>query len=198
MKKIFMLLIVVFGSKAIWAQGGNFVISYPISFPMGDLKDYIGATSFRGISLEFNKRQKPNLDIGLEASWHTFYERQDSKPYTNETSTITGVQYRYTNAVPLLAQAKWLRSYQQWQDDCLMPGLALVQLMLNALLISDFTALTNDAWQFCLRPELGVQIQAGYGASFMLGVKYYANFAGGDLDAQSYLSINIGFVFSGD
>ena len=198
MKKLFMLLIVVFGSKAIMAQGGgNFVISYPISFPMGDLKDYIGATSFRGISLEFNKRQKPNLDIGLEASWHTFYERQDSKPYTSETATITGVQYRYTNAVPLLAQAKWLKATSNKKT---LPYLGLGIGTTYVERATDFGLyrLTNDAWQFCLRPEIGVQVQAGYGASFMLGVKYYANFAGGDLDAQSYLSINIGFVFSGD
>lgn len=197
MKKIFILLIVVFGSKAVWAQGGNFVISYPISFPMGDLKDYIGATSFRGISLEFNKRAKPNLDIGLEASWHVFYERVAEKPYVLESATITGTQYRYTNAVPLLAAAKWLKTTGSGKA---MPyaGLGIGTTYIERATDFGLYRLTNDAWQFCLRPELGVQVKAGYGASFMLGVKYYANFAGGDLDAQSYLSINIGFVFSGD
>ena len=197
MKKIFILLIVVFGSNAVWAQGGNFVLSYPISFPMGDLKDYVGATSFRGISLEFNKRQRPDLDIGLEASWHVFYERVAEKPYVNETATITGTQYRYTNAVPLLAQAKWLKATSNKKT---LPylGLGIGTTYIERATDFGLYRLTNDAWQFCLRPEIGIQMQAGYGASFMLGVKYYANFAGGDLDAQSYLSINIGFVFSGD
>ena len=197
MKKIFILLIVVFGSNALWAQGGNFVLSYPISFPMGDLKDYVGATSFRGISLEFNKRQRPDLDIGLEASWHVFYERVAEKPYVNETATITGTQYRYTNAVPLLAQAKWLKATSNKKT---LPylGLGIGTTYIERATDFGLYRLTNDAWQFCLRPEIGIQMQAGYGASFMLGVKYYANFAGGDLDAQSYLSINIGFVFSGD
>ena len=109
MKRILLILTIVIASQAVMGQG-NFVISYPISLPMGDLKDYIGATSFRGISMEFNKRQKSNLDIGIEASWHVFYERSDKKNYTNETATITGIQYRYTNAVPLLAQVKYLKT----------------------------------------------------------------------------------------
>ena len=35
------------------AQNGGFVLSYPIAFPMGNTSDYIGATSFRGINMEF-------------------------------------------------------------------------------------------------------------------------------------------------
>src|ERR1700741_2562497 len=152
MKKIFILLIVVLGSKAAWAQGGNFVISYPISFPFGDLKDYIGATSFRGISLEFNKRQKPNLDIGLEASWHVFYERVAEKPYQIESATITSTQFRYTNAVPLLAQAKWLKTSGSGKA---MPyaGLGIGTTYIERATDFGLYRLTNDAWQFCLRPE---------------------------------------------
>jgi opacity protein-like surface antigen len=196
MKKLLILLTIVVSSQAVLAQG-NFVISYPISFPMGDLKDYIGATSFRGISMEFNKRQKSNLDIGIEASWHVFYERVSEKAYTNETATITGIQYRYTNAVPLLAQFKYLKTTGSGKT---MPyaGLGIGTTYVERATDLGLYRLTKNAWQFCLRPEIGIQMKAGYGASFMLGVKYYANFKAKDLDGQSYLSINIGFVFSGD
>jgi len=196
MKKILLILTIVISSQAVLAQG-NFVISYPISFPMGDLKDYIGATSFRGISLEFNKRVKPTLDVGIEASWHVFYERSDTKAYTNETATITGIQYRYTNAVPLLAQFKYLKEAGSGKAHP-YAGLGIGTTYVERATDLGLYRITNNAWQFCLRPELGVQVKAGYGASFMLGVKYYANFAAKDLEGQSYLSINVGFVFSGD
>lgn len=196
MKKLLILLAVVIGSQAVLGQG-NFVISYPISFPMGDLKEYIGATSFRGISMEFNKRQKSNLDIGIEASWHVFYERSDNKEYKNGTATLTGIQYRYTNAVPLLAQVKYLKTTG---NDKMHPyaGLGIGTTYVERATDVGLYRLTLNAWQFCLRPELGLQIKAGYGASFLIGAKYYANFAAKDLDGQSYLSLNVGFVFSGD
>jgi len=196
MKRILILLTIVISSQAVLAQG-NFVISYPISFPMGDLKDYIGATSFRGISMEFNKRAKPTLDVGIEASWHVFYERVAEKAYTFETATITGIQYRYTNAVPLLAQFKYLKEAGGGKTHP-YAGLGIGTTYVERATDVGLYRITNNAWQFCLRPELGVQVKAGYGASFMLGVKYYANFAAKDLEGQSYLSINVGFVFSGD
>ncbi len=197
MKKIVILLILVIGSKAIWAQGGNFVITYPIAFPFGDLKEYIGQTSFRGISLEFNKRQKQNLDIGLEATWNVFYERVDQKAYTSETATITGVQYRYVNAVPLILGAKWFKTAGNGKS---MPyiGVGLGTTFVERATDFGLYRITNSAWQFCVRPEAGVQIKSGYGAAFILGVKYYGNFGASDLDGQSYLTINIGFAFSGD
>lgn len=195
MKKILILLMIVASTEAVMSQG-NFVITYPISFPFGDLKEYIGATSFRGISLEFNKRQKPNLDIGFEASWNVFYERVAEKPYTFETATITGTQYRYVNAIPLIAGVKYFKTTSGKAHPYVGAGLGTTYVERA----TDFGLyrLTNDAWQFCIRPELGVQFGVGYGASFVLGVKYYANFATQDLDGQSYLSINIGFMFAGD
>ncbi|MCU7552960.1 hypothetical protein OCK74_27855, partial [Chitinophagaceae bacterium LB-8] len=103
MKKIWILVLLLSCSASLWAQhhryGSSFVMSYPIAFPMGDLKDYVSKVSYRGISLEFNKWQKSNLEVGLESGWNVFYERVEDKVYTDKTASISGVQYRYTNSV---------------------------------------------------------------------------------------------------
>ena len=179
--------------EGLYAQG-SFTVAYPISFPMGDLSDYIGQTSFRGITLEFNKRQKKNLDIGIEASWHTFYERQDSKVYTEGTASISGIQYRYTNSIPLLAGVK----YYKETNGQLYPyaGLGLGTLYINRSTDFGLYRITNETWQFALRPELGIVMKAGSGVWGVLGVKYYAGFGNDDLDGQSYFSVNLGLMFS--
>ena len=193
MKKIVMFLLATVCIGGVFAQG-SFTATYPISIPMGDLSDYIGQTSFRGFSMEFSKRQKKNLDIGLEASWHTFYERQNPSVYTEGTASVSGVQYRYTNTVPLLAGVKYLKE----TDGNFTPyaGLGLGTIYVNRSTDLGLYRITNETWQFALRPELGVLIKAGSGVSGVLGVKYYAGFGTDDLDGQSYISINLGLMFS--
>ena len=193
MKKIIMLLLATICVGGVFAQG-SFTASYPISFPMGDLSDYIGQTSFRGVTMEFSKRVKKTIDIGLEFSWHTFYERQDKKVYTEGTASVSGIQYRYTNTMPLLAGVK----YYKETDGNLKPfaGLGLGTLYVNRSTDLGMYRITTEAWQFALRPELGVLFKAGPGVSALLGVKYYAGFGTDDLDGQSYISVNLGLMFS--
>jgi hypothetical protein len=195
MKKIFSLLLVaVICSQGLNAQS-SFTISYPIGFPMGNLSDYIGAVSYRGISMEFNKRVKPNLDVGIESGWNVFYEKQADKVYTDGTSSISGVQFRYTNTVPIILGVKF---HKDIKDKGLSPfgGLGLGTLYVDRSTDFGLYRITNDAWQFCIRPELGLMIHAESGVGFLIGVKYYAAFNTDDLDAQSYLTANIGVVFS--
>jgi len=193
MKKIILILLATICVGGVFAQG-SFTASYPISFPMGDLSDYIGQTSFRGVTMEFNKRVKKTIDIGLEFSWHTFYERQDKKVYTEGTASVSGIQYRYTNTMPLLAGVK----YYKETDGNLKPfaGLGLGTLYVNRSTDLGMYRITTEAWQFALRPELGVLFKAGPGVSALLGVKYYAGFGTDDLDGQSYISVNLGLMFS--
>lgn len=195
MKKIFSLLLLpVICSQGINAQS-SFTMSYPIGIPMGDLSDYIGAVSYRGINLEFNRRIKDNLEVGLETGWNVFYEKQAEKVYTDGTASISGVQFRYTNAVPIIAGAKFIKSIS---GKPMTPyiGVGLGTLYVDRSTDFGLYRITIDAWQFCIRPELGFIYKAERGVGFFVGGKYYAAFGTDDLDGQSYLTINIGVVFS--
>ena len=106
MKSAIIVSLLAIGPACGFAQS-NFMISYPIGFPMGNLHDYTTSTSFRGINVEFNKKVAPNQTVGLETGWNVFYQHVDKKVYTEGTQSITGVQYRYTNAVPIIAGGKF-------------------------------------------------------------------------------------------
>lgn len=196
MKKIFFLLVAAICMHSAFAQRrGVFIISYPIAFPMGDLSDYINSTSFRGINMEFGKEIRQDLIAEIETGWNVFYEREPEQVYKQGTASISGVQYRYTNSVPILAGAKWiLKSHNN-----IVPfaGLGLGTTYSDRSTDFGLYRISVDAWQFTLRPEIGVTFKGRNGPAAMVGVKYYASFNSNDLDGQSFFSINIGIAFPG-
>ena len=192
MKKIFLLVSIVVGGT-VCAQHNSFVMSYPMALPMGNLHDYISATSFRGFNIEFNRRQTHNLEWGLETGWQTFYQRVSAKTYTEGGASITGIQYRYTNIAPILAGVKW---YKEKEKVAPYAGVGLGVMYVNRSTDFGLYRITTETWPFTIRPELGVLIHMQPGVSAMVGAKYYAAFNTNDLDGQSYLSFNVGFVFT--
>jgi opacity protein-like surface antigen len=195
MKYIFLLAFSAMVSVGTHAQSA-FVISYPIGFTMGDHNDYISKTSFRGFNMEYVYRLKHNLGVGLELGWNVFYNREDEKEYKEGTASVTGTQFRYSNAVPILAQAKWLF---ESSNSNLVPyaGLGIGTLYIDRATDFGLYRWSKEAWQFCLRPEAGLIFKLNSTTGAFIGAKYYGAFNTADLDAQSYLTANIGFVFGG-
>lgn len=195
MKSIITLLLAIICASTVHAQQGfNFTIAYPVSFPVGNMSDYISKTSFRGINMEFNHFRTPYLNVGIETGWNVFYERVDDQVYTDKTASISGVQYRYTNAVPIIAGAKY---YKQTDNKNLRPyvGVGLGTLYIDRYTDFGLYRIINDEWQFCIRPELGVAYGLGNGSALTLTGKYYAGFETNDMDAQNFVSINLGLMF---
>jgi len=198
MKKLFLFLLAGIYLQTTFAQhrSSSFAISYPIAFPMSDLKNYISKTSFRGINMEWYKHIKSNVGVGFETGWNVFYQKENFKTYTDGTVSVSGVQYRYTNAVPILVAATY---YKAEAKGNVVPyaGLGLGVLYVERATDFGVYRITKDAWQFCIRPELGAMFQVHEGMDLMLGAKYYAPFNANDLNGQPYLTINIGFAWHG-
>ena len=192
MKTAILFCLLGMASAGVYAQDGNYMISYPISFPMGNLHDYSSNVSFRGISLEFNKKTSPQTTAGLEVGWNVFYQQVDRKVYHDGNASITGVQYRYTNAVPIILGGKY---YAKTGSRALRPyvGVGLGTLYANRTTDFGLYEITSDGWQFLIRPEAGIDMQFARGESFFLGAKYMWGFNTSSLDGQQWLSINIGF-----
>jgi hypothetical protein len=173
----------------------TFIMSYPISFPMSNLYNYTGKTSFRGTNLEFLHEAKPHLAVGIETGWNVFYEHADKADYKNGTATISGTQFRYTNVVPILAQTKYFPNVSNKTMDSYV-GVGVGTLYVNRSTDFGLYRITTNTWQFCLRPEAGLVFHMQPGVKAFVGVKYYAGLSSSELDGQSFLSANIGFIFS--
>ncbi len=191
MKAIILLLLVVLGSMSARAQHSSFMMSYPVSFPMGDLHSYIDKPSFRGISFEFNKAISHESMAGLEVGWNVFYQHVAKQEYKDNTASLTGVQYRYINAVPIILGVK---HFIHTEGKAAHPfiGLGAGTVYVERATNFGLYQIYNDAWQFCLRPELGVDLRFSHNESMFFAAKYFWNFNTSSLDGQSWLSLNVG------
>lgn len=192
MKKIILFCVAIMSLGAVYGQGGYGAMTYSVGLPMGDLKTYVDQTSFRGTNLELFWHLKKNVDLGGEIGWNVFYKKEEQKTYTEGTRSITGIQYRYTNAVPMIFGARWRKVGGKTQPYF---GAGIGTTYINRATDFGMYRITNNTWQFCARPELGLIYKLNEGSAATIGVKYYSNFKTNDLDAQSYLAVNVGFLW---
>jgi hypothetical protein len=192
MRLAIIILLMALGPVGIYAQG-NYMISYPVAFPMGNLHNYSSNVSFRGISLEFNKQVEHDVTAGIETGWNVFYQHVDTKTYTDGTASITGTQFRYTNAVPIIAGLKLYNHSKKGKGAHPYVGLGIGTLYVDRSTDFGLYRINTDAWQFCLRPELGLDYKVGSQESLFFAAKYFWAFGTSDLEGQPYLTLNVGF-----
>ena len=167
-------------------------IQYDMSFGTGDLGDYISAPSFRGASAQYRYAVTDNILVGIDAAWNVFYEKKDYDSYTSGTMTLTGVQYRYQNEVPLLVSADYVFT----PDKNLQPyiGLGIGTIYSERTTEMGIWYVEENPWQFAMKPEVGLMYKMSFGSALKLGFKYNTGF-GGDLGTQGYFTISAGFAF---
>lgn len=195
MKKIIALIIFcsMVSMTSLYSQVNNhFSIQYDMSFGVGDIGDYISAPSFRGASAQYRYAVSHNILVGMDAAWNTFYEKKDYDSYTSGTITLSGVQYRYQNQVPLLVAA----DYVFMPDKNFQPylGLGIGTMYSERVLEMGIWSFEENPWQFALKPELGFLYQFAGSNALKLSAKYNVGM-GGDLGTQGYVTVAVGFAF---
>lgn len=190
-KTLYILTFVLVATSAIAQQSYN-SWQYTMGFGSGDLHNYIGKASFRGVSYNYTKLVNGGIGVGLEIGWNTFYEKKPYDTYTRNGFDISGKQYRYSNHVPLLFTA----SYYLYPDNDFTPfgGLGIGTMWSERRTSMGQWEIYQDAWPFTIRPELGILFDTG-GLGVTLSSKYYYGFETGDLPEQSFFTLNFGLVF---
>jgi outer membrane protein W len=194
MKNLFKLLTIAAGFAAApsFAQG-SFSIQYSMGFAMGDSKTYISTPSFRGATMEYKYNIKDDLAIGADVSWNVFYERKASDTYTSGTVSVSGVQYRYTNSIPIYVSIdKYFKPGEKINP---FVGLGIGTMYTRRNTDMNLYTLEADSWAFALQPEAGVRVDMSSQVDFILALKYNYGLSTNELPAQSYLAVNVGFVF---
>lgn len=189
-----MVLLSVMLPGVVRAQGGYTSLSYLMGFGTGELGDYVSKGSFRGVSFEYQKALSSNFSAGVEVAWNVFYERKDYDSYSKDNITLSGVQYRYSNNLPMLVTAEYILK----PDGVIKP---YVNFGLGTIYNERHTqmgtwAIQEKVWQFALKPELGFFYEVSYNTSVDVSVKYYTGFGNDSMDGQSYLGVSAGLVFA--
>jgi hypothetical protein len=191
-KALYIILFTVIASSAM-AQSSFTTFEYTVGFGAGDLKDYVSPVSWRGFTFNYTNMVKPNVGVGFEVGWSLFYEKKPFDTYTTGNFSYSGKQWRYSDEVPMMATFTFFKS----PDSEISPFAGLGIGTLYSHHRTDFGqwTFTTDAWQFALRPEVGLMYNTG-GASIALTGKYFYGFKGGDLPSQSFYTVNLGFVIN--
>lgn len=191
MKKILFLTLLAFAVVPAMAQS-SFSIQYSMGFG-GTMNDYISSTSIRGATFEYKAYPSPNISIGLDAGWNHFYERRAYATYTTGTTSVSGVQFRYANAIPIFATTSYYFSPGNKINPFL--GFGVGTIFLSRYVDMGIFEVTDQDWHFAIKPEAGVLVSLNPDMDLILGLRFNNAFATSDSDTQNYMTFNIGFVW---
>lgn len=180
-------------TKSYAQQESYMSLQYAVSFGSGDLGDYISTASWRGILMEYRAPVSTNLMLGVDLGWNVFYERKDYDTYSVGTESLSGIQYRYQNTVPILVSADYLIL----SESPLKPyvGFGIGTIFNERTTDMGMYRWVENPWQFALKGELGVLYELSYRNSVKFAAKYYNGFKTNSLDGQSYFSLSLGMAW---
>src|SRR5262245_36318958 len=153
MKKIFLMTAVYaaiyFTPCRLMAQKAGsalYSIQYSISYPTGDLKDFIAKTSFRGVSIDFRKMINDNVFWGMEFGWNVFYEKLEHATATEGTTTLTATQFRYVSSFPMLVNLGYSKNTSE--NMTVYGSLGVGTIYHRTRLDIGIWEFSNEAWHF--------------------------------------------------
>jgi len=194
MKKILLIaLFAAFGSYAFAQETSLWSFTYNMNIPMGDTKDFIEKTSFRGLALEGRQFIDNNFSLGGSFGWCVFYEKKDKLTSELDNVTLTGTHYRYLNTYPIFVNAAYYLNEGSYIRPYLAGNIGLI--------VTDYR---NDIGLYTIRetpakfgfaPEVGLLIETESGTGFTLNMKYNMGTETTDTKAYSALGINVGIIW---
>ena len=197
MKKIKLLIAISALLVSLNSFGQEFYtnITYDMSLPVGSTADFISKTSFRGVSFNLGRFITNEIAIDLRYSWNTFYEDKDFETYTNDdgSGSITGKQYRYINAFPLTAGARYVMSPSSIFSPYFAAGLGAYKIRERV----DMGIYTSEDryWHFGFFPEIGLYYDFAYSVGLNVYARYDYAVKTKDSGSYSYIAFGVGFHF---
>ena len=184
--------LVLMASAAAMAQS-KFALTYSVAFPTGETSDYFDCPSWREVGIDYSYLVRENIGVGFSTGWQVFSENVGYVTETNGTETVSGFQYNYLNSFPFLATGTYYFSGSDKLEPYASLGIGLVynRFEQDIGLFAD----ENTAWQFGLRPELGLDYQFGYSVGLRAAVRYPYVASGSDVPSLPFFSVNLGLVW---
>lgn len=176
---------------------GLFSIEYNLSFPMGDLSDFISKMGYRGWNFELKGVVNDNLSVGGSFGWYGFSETFDRDTYFFEGGSLTTSIFNYYYSIPLRAVAH----YYFLPDAFIQPfaGVSIGTNYSEKRREVGFLVIEEKAWDFGITPEVGAIIPFGEMAMWGAQIKARYNFLtykDRDIDNIMFFDVSFGLVYS--
>ena len=194
--KSIMILSLLF-SINLFAQDLLTGLTYSISVPTGETRDFTAKTSFKGLSIDLRKFISYNASIGFLVGYSAF-EEETNRTISTSIGDISGDQSRLINAFPIMITTH----YYLGEGTEFRPfiGIGAGMYYFYHQLEQADENLESNKWHFGIAPEAGFVYLLGSIYAFV-NVRYnYAFSAENEITristSQSYAAFNIGFAFT--
>ncbi len=165
-----------------------------MSFGLGETGDYISKPSFRGLSFDGRGFLTDQISLGGYFSWTTFFEERANDIYTDGTATLTGTQYRYINAFPILLQGHYYLGTDEYEPRFYFgAGLGTYKMIQRTDI--GVWSIEENHWHFGMSPEVGLLYPVGMSSQLNINLKYHWVLGVDDSLDYSWLGVSIGFAW---
>jgi hypothetical protein len=192
--KYFITIIAAFLISAAAYSQAIYSLNYTMSFGVGETGDYIRSASFRGMTFEGRGFVTDQVTLGGLFNWATFYEKLGGETFSLENTTLTGTQYRYINAFPLLFQAHWYSNDDEFEPRLYLGG-GLGAYKINQRTNIGVWSLEERNWHFGLSPEVGLLFPVSMDTQFNISLRYHYVFKAKDTIDHSWFGLSVGFAW---
>ncbi|MBN2173989.1 MAG: hypothetical protein JW731_07650 [Bacteroidales bacterium] len=193
MKLLVTLMGVAFITLATQSQS-IYSLNYTMGFGVGETSDFIGSPSFRGVTFEGRGFLDDQFSLGGYFSWSTFYEKLAGEKFTDGTATLTGTQYRYINAFPMLFQAHYYFGTDEYEPRAYLGAGAGAYKMIQRVDLGVWSIEENH-WHFGLSPEVGIFYPVGMDSQLNVNLKYHYVFGVENSLNYSWFGLSVGFAW---
>jgi opacity protein-like surface antigen len=170
---LFCIIFTVFFSIAQAQQGETkFSIGYDVALPMGDFKNVVSSTSYRGFTASILYGVTDKLSVGVGSGFQDFYQKNARQTYHQpDGSDISAVVSNTIQTIPILAEGKYNFNPASTIQPYAALGVGGNMIAYNQL----FGEFGNQQTKFgfAARPEVGLLIPFKNKASgFEIGASY--------------------------
>lgn len=193
MKK-YIVIIVFFMSGLTLSAQSLWNVTYDMSISLGDTRDFIDKTSFRGIGIDGRGFINQNVTFGGSFSWNVFYSTQDNVTIVEDNITVTGNHYNYGNYTPIMATSH----YYFGEDGGVRPyvggGVGTIWKE-ESKYVGSISAIFDNNWQFGFMPEVGIYLPVATSSLIFVNAKYTYGVSTKNLSTTSYINIGVGIAW---
>jgi hypothetical protein len=167
-------------------------ISYDISIPTLDTKEFVSNTSLVGFGLDARKMTHGKYSYGVTFHWNSFTDDRLERLNTGDGNTVT-IDDRSMESFPLLLNSHYyffsdIESFRPFFGGNIGTYFIITRRVVDGVKRSD------TAWHFGLAPDIGFMFHFMDDVHVMLTLRYNYAFKTGGSPAQTYFSILFGFV----
>ena len=204
-KSAYILILLLIGvCKYSQAQTGSdamgahlFFVGYEVAVPVNS--NYLTKTSWAGWRFDYRYMIKPNVSIGIGASWNAFNQYFPKQTYQRPdgTGAVTSDMIRHVYTTPITASIHYYFEGGKYLQPYAGVGIGTEYSEQDAYF--NIYGVQSKNWGFAVRPEVGAIAKFSHDFGGFISVAYnYATNSEDDFNIShlTHIPITIGVIFS--